>query len=99
MRRLRRAGCAARAAVASGWPSVTRPLLEDLERLVDAESRGDPEQPLRWTAKSVRNLAEELREQGHQVHFTSVAKLLRSLGYSLQANAKVREGEIGRAHV
>ena len=67
-------------------------LLEDLERLVDAESRGDPEQPLRWTAKSVRNLAEELREQGHQVHFTSVAKLLRSLGYSLQANAKVREG-------
>jgi transposase len=67
-------------------------LIGDLERLVDADSRGDPESPLRWTAKSVRNLADALREQGHQVHFTTVAKLLRGLGYSLQANAKTREG-------
>jgi hypothetical protein len=42
-------------------------LLEDLERLVDGESRGDPEGPLRWTAKSLRNLASELQAQGHQV--------------------------------
>ena len=35
-------------------------LLADLERLVDADSRGDPEQPLRWTAKSVRSLEEEI---------------------------------------
>ena len=67
-------------------------LLLDLERLVDPESRGDPELPLRWTAKSVRNLAEALGELGHRVHFTSVAKLLRGLGYSLQANSKTREG-------
>jgi transposase len=67
-------------------------LLRDLERLLDADSRGDPESPLRWTAKSVRKLADALREQGHQVHFTTVAKLLRGLGYSLQANAKTREG-------
>jgi transposase len=67
-------------------------LLEDLERLVDEDSRGDPERPLRWTAKSVRKLAEGLHELGHEVHFTSVAKLLRRLGYSLQANVKTREG-------
>ena len=67
-------------------------LLRDLERLVDADSRGDPQLPLRWTAKSVRRLAEGLEELGHRVHFTSVAKLLRGLGYSLQANAKTREG-------
>ena len=67
-------------------------LLRDLERLVDADSRGDPQSPLRWTAKSVRNLADGLGLLGHKVHFTSVAKLLRDLGYSLQANAKVREG-------
>jgi transposase len=67
-------------------------LLEDLARLVDADSRGDPERPLRWTAKSVRKLADELRELGHEVHFTSVAKLLRGLGYSLQANVKTKEG-------
>ncbi len=67
-------------------------LLEDLERLVDHDSRGDPERPLRWTAKSVRRLADELRELGHRVHFTSVARLLRQLGYSLPANVKTKEG-------
>lgn len=67
-------------------------LLEDLERLVDGDSRGDPERPLRWTAKSVRKLAVALRELGHRVSFRTVARLLRELGYSLQANAKTREG-------
>jgi len=67
-------------------------LLADLERLVDPDSRGDPEQPLRWTAKSVRNLAESMREMGHQISFRTIARLLRDLGYSLQANAKTREG-------
>jgi hypothetical protein len=67
-------------------------LLKDLERLVDADSRGDPESLLRWTSKSVRHLAGGLRELGHQVHFTTVAQLLRGLGYSLQANVKTREG-------
>jgi transposase len=67
-------------------------LAGDLERLVQDSSRGDPESLLRWTSKSVRYLAEELREMGHEVHFTSVAALLRSLGYSLQANVKAREG-------
>ena len=67
-------------------------LVSDLERLVDADSRGDPEQPLRWTAKSVRKLADALRALGHRVSHETVARLLRGLGYSLQANAKVREG-------
>jgi len=67
-------------------------LVSDLERLVDADSRGDPERPLRWTAKSVRRLADALRALGHRVSHETVARLLRSLGYSLQANAKVREG-------
>ncbi len=67
-------------------------LLGDLERLLEADTRGDPESPLRWTAKSVRQLAAGLRELGHHVHFASVAKLLRVLGYSLQSNRKTREG-------
>jgi Rhodopirellula transposase DDE domain len=71
---------------------VDRSLVNDLERLVDADSRGDPESLLRWTSKSVRHLAEGLRELGHQAHFTTVAQLLRGLGYSLQANVKTREG-------
>jgi len=67
-------------------------LLEDLERLLEPDTRGDPESPLRWSAKSVRQLAAALRELGHRVHFASVAKLLRLLGYSLQANRKTKEG-------
>jgi len=67
-------------------------LLADLEVLVADEARGDPESPLLWTAKGVRTLAGALREMGHRVSHETVAKLLRSLGYSLQANRKMTEG-------
>jgi len=67
-------------------------LSEDLERLVEPVSRGDPESPLRWTCKSVRKLAAELLRQGHQVSHQLVSELLHELGYSLQANRKTREG-------
>ena len=67
-------------------------LIHDLEQLVEPNSRGDPESPLRWTCKSVRKLAEELKRQGHQVSHRLVAELLQDLGYSLQANRKTREG-------
>jgi transposase len=65
---------------------------EDLEQLVEPVTRGDPESPLRWTCKSVRKLAEELRKRGHQVSHELVSQLLHELGYSLQANRKTREG-------
>ena len=67
-------------------------LLLDLEKLVEPGTRGDPESPLRWTCKSVRRLAEELRRRGHQVSHTLVAELLHEQHYSLQANRKTREG-------
>lgn len=67
-------------------------LIAELERLLEAETRGDPTQPLLWTSKSVRRLAAELGERGHDVHYTTVASLLRSLGYSLQSNRKTTEG-------
>jgi len=67
-------------------------LVEALERLVAEDSRGDPMQVLLWTSKSVRKLAAELRDQGHEAHYTTVAALLRSLGYSLQSNRKALEG-------
>jgi hypothetical protein len=67
-------------------------LLEDLDRLVDPVTRGDPESPLRWTCKSVRKLAEELQHEGHAVSYQTVAELLHALDYSLQANQKILEG-------
>ena len=47
---------------------------------------------MRWTSKSVRKLADELRRQGHQASHDLVARLLKKQGYSLQANRKMREG-------
>jgi transposase len=67
-------------------------LQEDLERLVEPVTRGDPESPLRWTVKSVRTLAQELKKLGHQVSHQLVSELLHTLGYSLQANRKTHEG-------
>src|SRR5216684_415334 len=66
-------------------------LVEDLERLVEPVTRGDPESPLRWTCKSLRKLAEELTHQDHQVSHQLVSELLHDLGYSLQPNRKTRE--------
>ena len=67
-------------------------LLSDLLALVEPTTRGDPESPLRWTCKSLRNLAEELKAQGHTVSHVVVGQLLKDQDYSLQANAKVLEG-------
>ena len=60
--------------------------------LVEPESRGDPQSPLRWTTKSLRHLADELAGQGHRVSAPTVAALLREENFSLQGNAKTIEG-------
>ena len=67
-------------------------LKEDLEKLINPTERGDPESPMRWTSKSVRHLAGDLKQMGHQVSHRIVADLLHVLGYSLQGNCKTLEG-------
>jgi hypothetical protein len=86
--RVRREG-AGRPRLTETDPSV----LGDLERLVDPDTRGDPESPLRWSSKSLGKLAGALVEAGHQISDRSVGKLLRSLGFRLHANRKTREGK------
>ena len=67
-------------------------LWRDLEGLVEPTASGDPQSRLRWTAKSVRQLATTLQAMGHTVSRQLVAELLAAAGYSLQANRKTREG-------
>ncbi|MGA9864859.1 MAG: ISAzo13 family transposase [Acetobacteraceae bacterium] len=67
-------------------------LLSDLRGLVEPTTRGDPQAPLLWTSRSLRNLAEALRTMGHRIGHNVVADLLRTLNYSLQGNRKTREG-------
>lgn len=68
-------------------------LVGDLEYLVAPFSRGDPMRPLRWTCKSVRQLARELQAKGHGVSPAKVAELLAEEGYSLQSHRKRNEGK------
>jgi transposase len=68
-------------------------LLPALLALVEPDERGDPMSPLRWTTKSLRNLAAELTRQGHHVSPVTVSRLLRENGFSLQGNTKTLEGD------
>ena len=69
------------------------PKLEgDLLELLEPVTRGDPESPLLWTCKSLRNLSSELKKQGHFVSYRVIGEILDEMGYSLQANRKTLEG-------
>lgn len=68
-------------------------LVPALLGLVEPDERGDPMSSLRWTTKSLRNLAEELTRQGHRVSAPTVGRLLKEQGFSLQANTKTLEGK------
>jgi len=67
-------------------------LVEKLQEMIDYQTRGDPESPLRWICKSTRTIAEELVRQEHSVSHTKVAQILHDLDYSLQSNRKTEEG-------
>ena len=66
-------------------------LLKTLDELVEPTAKGSPMTPLRWTSKSVRNLAEALRKKGFKASPQTVSNLLHELGYSLQTNKKTLE--------
>lgn len=71
----------------------TDPSLEkDIDRIVSPVTRGDPESPLVWCSKSLRNIAGALQLKGHNISHNAVGMLLKGQGYSLQANRKTHEG-------
>jgi len=63
-------------------------LLDDLNALVDSDARGDPMSPLRWTCKSLRRLAGELRKLGHEISHTVVGELLKKLNSACKPTAR-----------
>ena len=85
--RIRRPG-AGRKAITVSDPQ----LVETLEALIDHQTRGDPESPLRWICQSTRTIAHELGRRRHPVSHAKVAQLLHGLDYSLQSNRKAEEG-------
>jgi len=73
--------------------TVSDPLLvQALEDMIDCQTRGDPESPLRWICKSTRAIATQLGKKKHPVSHAKVAQILHDLNYSLQSNRKTEEG-------
>ena len=85
--RIRREG-AGRKRLAETAPEVTKLITE----IVEETTAGDPMSLLRWTSKSTRTIAEELARRGHPMAASTVGQYLHDLDYSLQANAKTKEG-------
>ena len=71
---------------------VDTAIRKQIRQIVEETTAGDPMSLLRWTSKSTRTIAGELSCQGHPISSVTVARCLDSLGYSLQANVKTREG-------
>jgi DDE family transposase len=85
--RVRRAGSGRRRLTAKD-PT----LLEDLRRLVEPVTLGDPMRPLLWVSKSHVKLAKALQKMGHAVSPNTVRQLLHQLGYGRRANRKANDG-------
>ena len=67
-------------------------LVDVLEEMIDEQTRGDPQSPLRWICKSTRTIARQMDRQRHPISHTKVAQILHDLDYSLQSNRKTEEG-------
>jgi hypothetical protein len=63
-----------------------------LEKIVSPHTMGDPMKPLLWTNKSLRNISDELKNQGYNISHKLVGVILKESGYSLQGNRKTDEG-------
>jgi transposase len=69
---------------------------DEIEKIVADDTYGNPENPLTWTTKSLRNLQECLEEMGYEIKHDTVGKILKELGYSLQRNRKMLQ--LGESH-
>jgi Rhodopirellula transposase DDE domain len=67
-------------------------LLDALDRLIEPDTLGDPDSPLRWVCKSTRVLAAQLGRQHHAISHVKLAQLLHEQNYSLQGTRKTEEG-------
>ena len=73
--------------------SLDPALVKDLTHIMDETTAGDPMSLLKWTGKSTHKIADEMTRLGHPMSPMSIYRLLKEMGYSLQANVKTKEGK------
>jgi hypothetical protein len=66
----------------------TPQIIERIRALMQYETAGDPIRGMKWTRKATQKIAAELHKEDIMVSDKTVARLLKELGFSLQANRK-----------
>src|SRR3984957_10699371 len=74
------------------YATIQPDLCGALDTLIEPSTRGSPTNPLRWTCKSTRRLAKELRKQGFDVSATTVRRLLQEMVTACKATARGGKG-------
>jgi transposase len=67
-------------------------ILKILEDIMEETTAGDPMSLLKWTSKSTYQIRDQIQKLGYSISEETVRRRLKELGYSLQANVKVKEG-------
>ena len=62
---------------------------EEIVKIIDGSTYGDPERVLSYTTESLRDIADELAKKKINVSHVTVGELLESMNYSKQANQKM----------
>jgi hypothetical protein len=62
-----------------------------IENILEENTAGDPMSKLRWTNKSTYSITNELKSKGQNISEDTIGRVIKKLGYSLQANIKSKE--------
>ena len=74
-------------------PKINNAVWKQIEDFIEPHKRGEPESPLQWVSKSLRNIEKALKESGVNVSYRVIGNALKQQGFSLQANRKTFEGK------
>ncbi len=73
--------------------AITPAIWSNIEAFIEPHKRGEPESPLQWISKSLRNIEAELKKFGVKVSYRIIGDALKERGFSLQSNRKTYEGK------
>lgn len=71
-------------------------VVNEIQKIVETQTYGNPENPLSYTTKSLRKIEAELKSKGYKIGYDTIGKILVELGYSLQLNQKMLQ--VNEAH-
>lgn len=73
--------------------TITPEVWAEIETFIEPHKRGEPESPLQWVSKSLRNIEVVLKKKGISASYRIIGDALKAKGFSLQSNRKTYEGK------